>query len=1021
MRFCGHCGAPAAGAAPPAPPAPPPPAETTSVDQDLAAALKGFVSSPVADQLIEAGGKLPEERRLITSLFADVSGFTSLSETLDPEQLIETIDPLISALSGIVGRYEGVVDKYAGDALLALFGAPVSHEDDAERAIHVALEMHAEIERLKHVLPHGEGLALHIGVNSGHAIARVQGSEVRLDYNVLGDAVNLAQRLESAAPLGETYVSEATYRLTRHRFEFESVGELTLKGKREPVPAWRVVGELARVERSRRQLVGRNAEVATLTESLDALADGRGSVVVVAGEPGVGKSRLTAEMADLAEERGVRWIGARCLSYGAALAYWPVTDLLRSHPEVVEAAGEAERPFLARLLGEAAPEVAELEPEAFRRGLHEAIGSALATLAAEQPLLLAVEDVHWADPSSVAVAAELARLCPDHPIVLYLITRPEALPSLRDLMPGARELELRPLDAAAVERFMTALLGGSPPEGLAATMIERTGGNPLFVEELIVSLQETEALARVGDEWTMQAGWDAATLPNTIETVIAARIDLLSRPSASLLQTAAVIGRRMRVELLTAVGAAVAGVHERVDELVDKGFLDTALDPDGAEVVLFHHALILDAAYARLLRRTRREMHLRVAEVGEKLYGVSDSNLDLLARHYYLGGAGEKAVHFLVRAGERDKRLFANDEAILSFSRAVELAPENAGIKLELADLYELVGKYDEALEAYEAVREATSDLRAWRGIAATLRKRGEYPEALATIDQAFAVEELKGEDLTTLWSEQGRTLELAGRVAEAADVLRAGLELAQGRRDAAVGHLRNQLARVLTVQGELDAALEQGLEAKAIFDEDEDLRGLASTMRVLGGTYRSLRRLDEAASALRQGLELAERVGNVEEIGGCLLNLGVVEATRDAKEEALVCFRRAVSEYERTRHGSGRAIAYSNLAYMLTLCEQYDEALEYCRRALDVAEAIGHSRTIAETFDTMAAIAFAQGEYPDAARRAEEAATLHLELGANPSAAAALELAGKASEEAGDAVRADSRRERARTIVPTS
>src|ERR671935_630131 len=257
MRFCGHCGARRTDAT-----------DSSPREPDVADALRSFVADQVADHLIEAGGKLPEERRLITALFADVSGFTSLADRLDPEQLLEVIDPVISGLSSIVGRYEGYVEKFAGDALLALFGAPVTHEDDPERALRVALEMHAELERLCAELPHEAELTLHVGVNSGHGIARILGSEARVDYAVLGDSVILAQRLESAAPPGETYVSEATVRLTEPDFEFEPVGELTLKGKAEPVPAWRLVG--ARAQRAtavRPTLIGREAELA--------LVDGR--------------------------------------------------------------------------------------------------------------------------------------------------------------------------------------------------------------------------------------------------------------------------------------------------------------------------------------------------------------------------------------------------------------------------------------------------------------------------------------------------------------------------------------------------------------------------------------------------------------------------------------------------------------------------------------------------------------------------------------------------------------------------
>ena len=221
MKFCGHCGSSAVGPAP---------------VLSRTSRTRSGASSPARLRTSSSrrAAALPEERRLITALFADVSGFTSLADRLDPEELLEVIDPVISGLSSVVGRYGGYVEKFAGDALMALFGAPVSHEDDAARALRVALEMHTELARLVRDLPHDAELTLHVGVNSGHGIARILGSEARMDYAVLGDSVILAQRLESAAPPGETYVSEATMRLVEGEFEFEPVGELTLKGKASP-------------------------------------------------------------------------------------------------------------------------------------------------------------------------------------------------------------------------------------------------------------------------------------------------------------------------------------------------------------------------------------------------------------------------------------------------------------------------------------------------------------------------------------------------------------------------------------------------------------------------------------------------------------------------------------------------------------------------------------------------------------------------------------------------------------------
>src|SRR5437870_371747 len=450
MRFCGHCGA-ARSDAEQAPP--------QERGPDVADALRSFVAEQVADRLVEAGGTLPEERRLITALFADVSGFTSLADRLDPEQLLEVIDPVISRLSSVVGRYGGYVEKFAGDALLALYGAPVSHGDDPARALRTALEMHRELAELVQDLPHEAELTLHAGVNTGHGIARILGSEARMDYAVLGDSVILAQRLESAAPPGETYVSEMTVRLAESRFDFEPVGELTLKGKSEPVPAWRLVGQRARGRSATRkgvstELVGREQELAVLSDTLDRLAYGAGAVVALTGEPGVGKSRLTAAARAEAEERGFQWLEGRCVSYGAGLAYWPYLELLRDFAGIrlddareqssarlaaaLDAIGVGEAlPFFAHLLGLASTDVpgaaAYLEPEAFRRALHRSFASLVDAAAKERPLVIAIEDVHWADASTIALTSELTSLSLRAPVLLYLITRPEGETVVREI------------------------------------------------------------------------------------------------------------------------------------------------------------------------------------------------------------------------------------------------------------------------------------------------------------------------------------------------------------------------------------------------------------------------------------------------------------------------------------------------------------------------------------------------------------------------------------------------------------
>jgi class 3 adenylate cyclase/tetratricopeptide (TPR) repeat protein len=1012
MRFCGHCGAARAAEAPPA--ADPNPLGT-------------MVSRQVAERVRVTGGSLPTERRLVTVLFADVSGFTPLAARLDPEVLAETISPVIARMASVISRHDGNVEKYAGDAVLAVFGAPVAHDDDADRALQSALDLHAEIRDVAAELGEiASGLELHIGVNSGHIVTGIVGSEARTDYVVHGDTVNTAQRLESVAPPGDTYVGALTRSLAGDRFEFEELEPLQLKGKHEPVPAWRLLGARQRAAAGPPAL-GRDHELAVLRPILGDLAGG-GRVVLVTGEPGVGKSRLTAELRRSTD--GVAdWFETRCPSFGVEIPYWPFAELVRSRAGVGRDAAPDDaldriESMLAPLgLGRevAAPlavlagfrvsdsSLSSLEPEALRRRLHEAVVRWLSEASSVAPAVLAIDDVHWADASSRELLSELARLVPRLPLLLLATSRGGHEDSAAALSVAAHPLvvPLDPLGPEATEDLCRQILGGPVSGELAEAVHARAGGNPLFVGELVRALAESGGIVGVEGVWALAPDWDEAAVPATIEGVLSARFDRLPFPAMTLLLTASVIGRRVPLRLLHGVETAVNDVGEATHQLVEAGLVER----QGHDELVFHHALVQDTAYARLVKRRRRELHERTADVAEDLYGSGDDVVDLLARHLYLADAGTKAIDYLVRAGDRSRGLFANEEAIGHYGRALELARRHAEadghvdrLSLELADLHELVGAYDDAAALYQEVGATAGDLRAWRGLAAVRRKSGQYPEALRLLDDVLAG---SSGDSRGLLLERSRTLSLTGSLEEARAAAWRGLDA-----DTEVDHVRGELLlQVALVDGYLgddESALAHTVEAVDIFDRLGEARGLATALRALGAAYVGAGRHDEARDALQRGLETAERTGSVEEIGACLVNLGLLAVEERDWDTAIDVSQRAIDEFERVGHVGGRVVASVNLSEALLEAGRTEEARRACRDAIALARDADNRLLLADATRNLARVELRSGDPRGAARLASDAAAIYEEVVVSEDAARAHDLAAAAWRAAGEESRAE-------------
>lgn len=590
-RFCRHCGHNLAEAAP-APPSTVPRSEGLE-------AMRRSTPSAMARKILADRDRTEGERKRVTALFADLVGSTSLAESMDPEDWREIVAGAHQRISAHVYAFEGTIAQLLGDGVLAFFGAPLAHEDDPERALRAGLGM------LREIRSYGDELAaagrvpqfqLRVGVNTGLVVVGNIGSDLHMEYLAVGDTVNLAARVQSAAEPDTVLVTENTHRLTSTLFEFEDRGRITVKGKSGDIQVYRVVEERKGATRMRgiagldSPLVGRRREFAALTRVLADLRQGQGAAVAIVGEAGLGKSRLIAELRRLALDGDgpeILWVEGRCVSYGSTMAHHLSTDILRgligaeadasglpveaalrSTLEAAVGAQAAELyPYLAHLLGvelgeDDAARVKYLDGPALQARYIDSYTRLLRGLCARGPVVIVCEDLHWADPSSAELGRHVLPVVGEVPLVVALVTRPERdttgwklLETARETAgAGALEIHLAPLTETDTQDLVRNLLDSqSLPEALRDLIRSKAEGNPFFVEEVLRMLIDQGALQRDGEIWRLEGEVESLDIPDTLQGVLAARIDRLPEEAKRTLQVASVIGRTFPLRVLEEV------------------------------------------------------------------------------------------------------------------------------------------------------------------------------------------------------------------------------------------------------------------------------------------------------------------------------------------------------------------------------------------------------------------------------------------------------------------------------------
>jgi class 3 adenylate cyclase/tetratricopeptide (TPR) repeat protein len=882
-KFCNECGAPLA---------------------QVATAVKFFspeayTPKHLAEKILTSKSALEGERKQVTILFADMKGSMELLADRDPEDARKILDPVLEHMMEAVHGYEGTVNQVMGDGIMALFGAPLAHEDHAVRACYAALRMQESVKRYAEGVRRTEGIPIQIrvGLNSGEVVVRSIGSDLKMDYTAVGQTTHLAARMEQLATPGSILITAETLHLAEGYVEVKPLGPVSVKGLSEPVEVYEVAG--AGLVRSRMEaaaarglsrFVGRDAEMYALQQALEKAGAGHGQIVAVVGEPGVGKSRLFYEFTRSHRTQGWLILESGSASYGKATPYLPVIDLIKSYCQIelgddgrkirekltgklltLDRTLEPTLPALLALLDVAVkdPQWRDLDPPQRRQRTLDAVKRLLLRESQAQPLVLVFEDLHWIDSETQALLDNLLESLPTARLLLLVNYRPEYQHGWGNKT-YYTQLRIDPLPPESAEELLRDLLGDEIAlQPFKQRLVERTEGNPFFLEEIVRTLIETKVLIGARGAYCLTRALEEIQVPATVQAVLAARIDRLSPEEKRLLQAAAVIGERVPFTLLRAVvETSEEELRRGLTHLQAAEFLyETSLFPELEYT--FKHGLTYQVAYNSLLHERRRALHAQLVTAIEMLYaGRTTEQVERLAHHALRAERWKKAVNYLHQAGGRVTARWAHKEAVAYFEQALEA-----------------LGHLPQTRETLEQAIDIRLDLR---------------PSLYSLGDPQATIERLReAETLAETLGDQRRLLRIASDVTAysymVGDGLRAvetgerALAIAAGLGDFALQvQISNRLGRAYLLLGNYRRAIDfwrwtiASLKGELMYERFGMSNFQASSSRAfLALCCSELGQFNEGIGPAEEGLRLAEALNHPQSIAvayGCVAHLYVVE-----------------------------------------------------------------------------------------------------------------------------------------------
>jgi class 3 adenylate cyclase/predicted negative regulator of RcsB-dependent stress response len=1023
MRFCGKCGTP------------------LGVDHEARYApgefrpeqIGAMMGSDLFERFRKAGLEAVGQRRNVTILFVDLSGYTQLSRRLDTEDLYEVVQQLIQVLANDVYKYEGMVDKFTGDGLMALFGAPIAHENNAELAVLSALDMQRDVTALSNRLQGsiGTDLQIHIGIHSGPVIVGGIGSNLLMNYTAIGDTVNLARRLVDATSPGTISVSEKVYRQTRAIFVYKNSDSLYLKGVEQAVRCYQASGIKEKPGRVRglenlyAPMIGRDQELAKLLAATEALRlnDG-GCFVMVTGDAGIGKSRLILEMKEKLQDDEVTVLEGQSLPYRRQVAYWVFLEIIRKlvgiRAEIPEEdVRELLKNKLANLLGARKTEVLPLfehllslspsdeaaalrlqylEAGQLRQQVFLAVRELLIAEANKKPLLLILEDLHWADQSSLDLILIILESLHLAPLMVIAVSRPIQHKTLKKITEWAQQsleeqflqLSITSLSEEQSEQLLSQLLSiENLPRPFRNYILSRASGVPFFLEEILRMLIDKGMIFGEIGSWSVaaEADIDSAGVPDTLEELILARFDRLHEWQRRVLQVASVIGREFTMSVLQFALPEIAPdiMFQILAELGEKDFVFPQSDSPDA-VFSFKHALLSEAIYKTMLRRERSELHGLIGEAIEYVYAHRlEEQVEIIARHYAYSRKYGKALHYLILAGQKSFRNYDNEQARQHYEQALGLLPQVVHNREQeiylykgLGDVLVFIGEYNAARENYQKGLQSIVELEPshsagiksslQRKIGTTYERQGEFQEALECLKQArLSLEDsplVMPVELAEIVSDISWLHFRWGYLEEAEQALKTALGYAENTtRYDVIASIYNRLGGVYYQKDDLDQASSYVRKSLVLREELGDIVAVARSYNNLGLLYWKQGDWNAALENMERSIELNASLGDIEATLHLHLNIGLLHTDLGDLEKAQMHLEEGLRGARHIGHAFLEGLAEMHISRFWLADKQWQKSLEHSERGLSIFKGIGTQENLVELYISLGEAALNLGD----------------------------------------------------------